>query len=40
MTTRLTMIEFPSNDANASAQFFKDAFALEHLAYGPQYTDV
>lgn len=34
------MIEFPSNDANASAQFFKDAFALEHLAYGPQYTDV
>ncbi|MGJ9713478.1 VOC family protein [Actinotignum sp. GS-2025d] len=40
MATRLTMIEFPSNDANASAQFFKDAFTLEHLAYGPQYTDV
>lgn len=37
---RLTMIEFPSRDAVASAEFFKTAFGLEHVTYGPSYTDV
>lgn len=37
---RLTMIEFPSRDAVASAEFFKAAFGLDHVAYGPSYTDV
>lgn len=34
------MIEFPSTDAAASAEFFKSAFGLDHLAYGVQYADV
>lgn len=37
---RLTMIEFPSRDAVASAEFFKTAFGLDYLAYGSSYTDV
>lgn len=38
--TRLTMIEFPTGDAAASATFFQDAFGLGHVACGPHYTDV
>lgn len=34
------MIEFPSNDASASAQFFEKAFDMGYLTYGSQYTDV
>lgn len=37
---RLTMVEFPTDDAASSAEFFEAAFGWSHLSYGPQYTDV
>lgn len=37
---RLTMIEFPTTDAAASARFFQEALGSEHIAYGPDYRDV
>lgn len=36
----LKMIEFPTSDAEASAEFFAAAFGLTAIPYGPQYTDV
>ncbi|WP_182357985.1 VOC family protein [Tomitella gaofuii] len=37
---QLTMVEFPTSSASASARFFQAVFEWSFREYGPDYTDV